>query len=351
MNKLFTKSPLRGSNATLAIVIVVGFAVLATTSGGTLLSTQAIMSLFTYLTVPILIGLAQMSALAVGELNLAVGAMGGATCGLMAVLMANGGLPVWLALPIGLLASTVMGALNGVLVLLTRLNGFIITLGTMTILIGVQYLLVRSFTIDGYSDGLKQFGQRNIGGVPFIFLIAVATAVVVAWYFARTMGGRRLLASGGNAPAARLSGISNAASVFRAHAISGLLIGVASIMTIASAPGINRSIGGDWLLPSFAAPIIGGVLLSGGGVAVLGTVLAAGVLRLVDIARAQYLLDPSWVNFVIGAVVLSTVTLTEWRKRRDERRLIASGRPGGPSASAPNDPPSPAVGPEARVAT
>lgn len=324
--------PLRGTDATLGLVIIAAFIVLSATSGGTILTKPAILSILTYLTVPVLIGLAQMTVLAIGQLNLAVGAMGGATCALMAVLMASLDLPVWLALPLGLAASTAMGALNGILVIATKLNGFIITLGTMTILLGVQYLLVHSFTIDAYSTSLQTFGQRNIGGIPYIFVFAVLIAIAVAWFYARTLPGRRMLATGGNELAARLSGISNPRSVFHAHTFSGLLIGFASLATIASAPGINRSIGGDWLLPSFAAPIIGGVLLTGGGVAILGTVLAAGLLRLVDVARAEYLLDPSWVNFVIGAVVLSTVVLTEWRKRRAHRRNRP--RPGSDGAAA-----------------
>ncbi len=324
MNALRSRIPLQGSDATLAVVVVVGFIALGLTSNGTLFTGRSVQSILTYLAVPILIGLAQMVVLAVGQMNLAVGPMGGAACAIMAVLMADHGVPVWLGLLIGFVSATAMGALNGALVLATRLNGFIVTLGTMTILTGVQYRLVRAFTIDAYPDSLKQFGGRTLFSVPYIFLIALLTSVVVAWYFARTVSGRRVLATGGNPLAARLSGISNDGSIFRAHLISGMLIGVAAILTIASAPGINRSIGGDWLLPSFAAPIIGGVLLTGGSVAVFGTVMAAGVLRLIDVARAQFSLDPSWLNFVIGAVVLSTVTLSEWRKRRESRRLMAA---------------------------
>ena len=101
-----------------------------------------------------------------------------------------------------------------------------------------------------------------------------------------------------------------------AYTVSGFLTGLAALATIASLTGINQSIGTDWLLPSFAAPIIAGVLLTGGSVAVYGTIFAAGILRILDVARAQFLLDPSWTNFVIGAVVLSTVAISEYRKRR-----------------------------------
>jgi ribose transport system permease protein len=260
-----------------------------------------------------------MVVLSIGQMNLAVGTMGGVSCAIMAVLMADHNVPIWIAIPIGLISATLMGAINGALVVLTQLNGFIITLGTYTILLGFQYRLVKTFTIDKYPASLPEFGKKAFLGFPYILVIAILTAVLLSLFFSRTIMGRRILATGGNPLAARLSGVSNNKSVFLAHTLSGLLIGVASVITIASLPGINRSIGGDWLLASFAAPIIGGVLMSGGTIAIYGTVIAAAVVRLVDIARAQYSLDPSIVSLSVGVVTLSTVALSEWRRRRTER--------------------------------
>ena len=259
-----------------------------------------------------------MVVLAVGQLNLAVGAMGGATAAVMAQMMIVWETPIWVAMLSGLFVATLMGAVNGFLVVSTGLNGFIITLGTLTILEGVQYALVRSFTLNAYPDAVKDFGKIDFFNIPSIFIVAIITAVIVAWFFRTNVVARRVLATGANPLAARLSGVSNPLSIFLAHTLSGALIGVAAIVTITSLGGINRSIGGDWLLSSFAAPIIAGVLMSGGVVAVYGTVMAAAVIRLVDIARAQYSLDPSVVNFTIGTVVLSTVALSEWRRRRAE---------------------------------
>lgn len=310
------------SDATLTLLFIVGLAALTFATGGNMLSHQSILSFFTYLCVPILIGLSQMAVLAVGQLNLAIGAMGGVTTALMAVLMASHGFPVWLGLLVGLVAAAVMGAINGLLVVLTGLNGFIVTLGTMTILIGAQYALVQSFTIDAYSVALKTFGRINVFGVPVVFILTILVAVMVSLFFSRTLIGRRVLATGGSDKAAMLSGISNAASTIWAFALSGALIGVAAIVTMTTLPGINRSIGGDWLLASFAAPIIGGALLTGGTAVVYGTIIAAMLLRLVDFARAQFSLDPSWSNFIIGAVVLGTVAVGEWRKRRHARSQL-----------------------------
>jgi len=316
----FLAKRVRTTEFSLTVLFVVGFVALAVTSGGVLLSGQSIRSFLTYLAIPILIGLAQMVVLAVGQLNLAVGAMGGAAAAVMAQMMVVWDAPIWVALLSGFLVATLMGAVNGLLVVTTGLNGFIITLGTLTILEGAQFALVRSFTIDGYPDAVKAFGKIEYLNIPSVFMVAVVTAVILAWFFRTNVVARKILATGANPLAARLSGVSNPLSVFLAHTLSGALIGIAAIVTITSLGGINRSIGGDWLLSSFAAPIIAGVLMSGGVVAVYGTVMAAGVIRLVDIARAQYSLDPSVVNFTIGTVVLSTVALSEWRRRRSEIR-------------------------------
>ena len=301
----------RMTEASLSVIFVIGFLALVLTSNGVFLSRASLQGFLTYLAVPITIGLAQMVVLCIGQMNLAVGTMGGVSCAIMAVLMADHNLPIWLAIIIGLFSATAMGAINGALVVLTQLNGFIITLGTYTILLGFQYRLVKTFTIDKYPSSLPEFGRRNFLGFPYILVVSLLTAVLLSLFFSRTIMGRRVLATGGNPLAARLSGVSNNRSVFIAHTLSGLLIGVASVITIASLPGINRSIGGDWLLASFAAPIIGGVLMSGGTIAIYGTVIAAGVVRLVDIARAQYSLDPSIVSLSVGVVTLSTVALSE----------------------------------------
>ena len=311
-----TPARLRSTEATLLAVVVVGFAALAVTSGGDLLRGPAIQTVLTYVAVPVLIGLAQMVVLAVGQMNLSVGALGGFTAVLMGSMMGDAGWPAWLAVLAGIALATAIGAVNGLLVVFTRINGFVVTLATMTVLIGLQYRVVGTRTIANYSPGLKALGAASVAYVPVILLVAVVVAVAVAVFVRRSVPGRWLLASGGNPLAARLSGISNDRILVLAHTLSGLIIGIAAMVTVASAPGVNSSIGGDWLLPSFAAPIIGGVALTGGSVAVLGTVLAAFVVRLVDVARAQFSLDPSWVSLVVGVVVLGTVVLTQRRRRR-----------------------------------
>ncbi|MET9387852.1 ABC transporter permease [Streptomyces sp. NPDC002928] len=323
----------RSTTMTLLCVTLAGYLALGVASSGGFFQGPSVRTFLQYLATPILIGLAQMAALCVGQLNLAVGALGGCTACLMGVLMADAGVPAPIAVAAGVLAATLAGLATGVFIVATRINGFIVTLGTMTILLGAQYRLAGTRTIDGYSPTLKDLGRAAPLNLPLVFLAALAAAALLAAFMYRATAGRRLLAAGGNPLAARLSGISTDRQIVLAHTLSGLLVGVAAVTATASLPGVNSSVGGDWLLPSFAAPIIGGVALNGGSVAVFGTVLAAFVMRLIDAARAQFSLDASWVNFLIGLVVLGTVAGGHIHQTHLEKKGKAQGR----TPSAPVD--------------
>jgi ribose transport system permease protein len=319
----------RSTAAMLLCVVVAGYVALGAASSGSFFEGPSVRVFLQYLATPILIGLAQMVALCVGQLNLAVGALGGFTACLMGVLMADHGVPAAVAVIIGLLTATATGLVTGVVIVATQINGFIVTLATMTILLGAQYRLTGTRTVDGYSRTLRDLGTAAPLNIPLVFVTALVAAAALAAFMYRTVAGRRLLAAGGNPLAARLSGISTDRQIVAAHTLSGLLIGVAAVTSTASLPGVNRSVGGDWLLPSFAAPIIGGVALTGGSIAVFGTVLAAFVTRLIDAARAQFSLDPSWVNLLIGLVVLGTVAGGRLHQTRLEKNTPSPSPDGG----------------------
>ena len=328
----------KSQNLTLAVIVVLGVVVLGITSGGNFFGPVSVRTFFQFLAVPILIGLAQMITISVGQLNLAVGSIGGFAACLAGALMADLGAPALVGAVVTLVVGAFAGFVNGWLIVVTRINGFIVTLATMTILTGAQYAVVSTRTLSSSNwAAISDLGKATVFGIPVVFLIAVAVAVLVSLAFNHTVGGRRLLASGDNPHAAQLAGISNDRSVIVAHAASGLLCGVAAFVSLATLSGVNQSVGGDWLLSSFAAPIIGGVALTGGTVAILGTTLAATVVRLVDSGRAEFQLAPAWVNFVVGAVVLGTVALGRAREVRDARRAGAA-RARAPQPARPAEP-------------
>ena len=310
---------LRTTEFTLAAIAIAFYVILAATTHGGVLSGGTVTAILQFLAVPMMVGLSQMAVLAVGQMNLSVGVLTGFCSMICAWLMVQVGLPAWLAVIAGILVGAGVGLINGLLVVLTRINGFIVTLATMTIIDGLRYGVHGTATYQGYSPGLVSLGQGSILGVPSVFVLAVLVAIAIAVFFRRVALGRQLLASGGNPFAARLSGVSNDRALVVAHVISGLLAGVAGVITVALSGSVNATIGDDLLLPSFAAPIIGGVALAGGVVSVVGTCLAALIIRLVDVAQAQYSINPEWVDLIIGAVVLGAVLITQLRVVRRRR--------------------------------
>ena len=127
------------------------------------------------------------------------------------------------------------------------------------------------------------------------------------------MPGRQLLAFGGNAQAAELSGISRERTIVLAHVLSGTLAAIAAILAVAQLGSAQPSIGSDWLLLSFAAPIIGGAALTGGYISVLGTMFAVILIALIENGLVLAKVDPYWVQFLLGALILAAVGLNRWR--------------------------------------
>ena len=115
------------------------------------------------------------------------------------------------------------------------------------------------------------------------------------------MPGRQLLAVGGNPHAAELSGHLRASSIIvLAHVLSGMLAAIAAVLAVAQLGSAQPSIGTDWLLLSFAAPIIGGAALTGGHISVLGTMFAVVLIALIENGMVLAKVDPYWVQFLLG---------------------------------------------------
>ena len=135
----------RMTEVSLTVIFVLGFLALVLTSNGVFLSRASLQGFLTYLAVPITIGLAQMVVLSIGQMNLAVGTMGGVSCAIMAVLMADHNVPIWIAIPIGLISATLMGAINGALVVLTPREPVIPTVLDISPVVRVKLVVLLLF--------------------------------------------------------------------------------------------------------------------------------------------------------------------------------------------------------------
>jgi len=176
-----------------------------------------------------LIAFAQAVCLVVGGMNLAVGAVGSICTVALGLCLSGLGLSGWVAVPVTLVVGSLAGLLNGLLIVKLKINSFIVTLSTMFIFMGLRsgisggnpYAVGKGFTF---------IGQEGCLGVPYVFVIMLGVLGAISYLYSHTVFGRRMLATGGNPDAARLSGISNDNMIVGANVLSGVLASLAAVL-------------------------------------------------------------------------------------------------------------------------
>ena len=296
-----------------AIVVVAAF-------NPSFLSPFNIQVLLLAIAVNTLIAFSQMIIIAIGQMNLAVGAIGGLAAIAFAGMMQVWGVPPLLAVGAALAIGTAAGALNGLFIAWTDISAFVITLASLSVYKGINLGITRAQPFYGVPESVKQFGATTLlGPIPSLLLPTAIVGVLMWFMLSRLPIGRTLLAVGGNAHAAELSGLSVRRTTVVAHAISGLVAALAGVLLVARLQIGQPTFGDDWLILSFAAPVIGGAVLSGGHVSVGATALGVVIVAIITQALVLFRIDPFFVEVVLGALILWAVGLNRWREVRLNR--------------------------------
>ncbi len=268
--------------------------------------------------ITLLVALSQLVVLAIGQMNLSLGMIGGLVVVITGGLMEVWHVPVPLSVLIGVIVGTACGLLNGFIIVRSGINSFIVTIATSSVFLGINYGMTEAVPFYNLTPEFKAFGQARWGSFPPILIVTIIVTILIAIFFARTIPGRQILAVGGNLLASQTSGVPVGRTVMMAHAISGAIAAVAGILLMARLGQAQPTIGQNWLLPSFAAPIIGGVALSGGSVTIMGTVLAALLIAIIQDALVLLNADPYYVQFLLGVLILAAVGFDRLAKRQRE---------------------------------
>lgn len=243
-----------------------------------------------------------------GEFDLSAGSNLSFVGAVSAVLMANLGVPVWLAFPICLIAGTVVGWLNGVLIVYFGIPALIATLAVGTVLDGLTLMVTGGSVIyQGVPDSFIQLGRANFAGVSLPILFMVATAATLWALLKYTPAGRYLHAIGGNRDAARVSGIRVDRYIIFAFMVTGFFGAFAGMLQTARNASAHPTIGAAFLLPAFAAAFLGSATLRRGQFHIPGTVL--GVYLIATAASGLFILGaPYWTQYLFSGLILIVAT-------------------------------------------
>ncbi|MBW4539424.1 MAG: ribose ABC transporter permease [Myxacorys chilensis ATA2-1-KO14] len=249
-----------------------------------------------------------------GGIDLSVGSILGvsAVVGVLTSLVPGLG---WAAVLAALLTGLLLGLLNGVLIAFVDLPPFIVTLGALTALRGVAYLVANGTTVLNRDLNFAWIGNSYLGPFPWLVVIALLT-VLASWFILRrTVLGVQIYAVGGNQRAARLTGIKVNRVLLFVYGVSGLLAGLAGVMSSSRLYSATGQLGNGYELDAIAAVILGGTSFTGGIGTIPGTLLGALIIAVLNNGLTLLNMSYFWQLVVKGLVIIIAVTIDRLRRR------------------------------------
>lgn len=249
-----------------------------------------------------------------GHIDISTGSLVGVLATVSGTLAVNGA-PVWLAWLLPVLLGMLVGAFNGFLVGYLRIPAIVVTLGMLSILKGGLIIVTNGAWISGM-PAEYHLSQMRFLEIPLpIWFMVVLTALVALW-LRYSPTGRAIYAVGGNAEAARLSGISERRIVMTVFILNGMFVGIASILFATQLSIIQSTVSPNLELLIITASVVGGVSILGGTGTVIGSTLAAVLLSAIGSALVFINVSPYWLRAVQGVLILATVLADLLRRRR-----------------------------------
>ncbi|MDT8913682.1 ABC transporter permease [Amycolatopsis sp. PS_44_ISF1] len=220
--------------------------------------------------------------------------------------------PSWTVIPLCLAVGALIGAINGFLILKLRLNGFIVTLGALTLLRGLQVAISQGQSIVDLPPSLTYLGSTSWLGVPAAIWICSLLFLIGGSALAWLRHGRALYAIGGNAEAARAAGIRVDRITWIVLIVGSLLAAAAGILYTGHYGSISADQGNGWIFQVFAATVIGGVSLNGGRGTLFGALTGVLTLQLVVNVMTFAGVPPLWNQFLNGAIIIIALIISRF---------------------------------------
>jgi ribose transport system permease protein len=253
--------------------------------------------------------------LASGGFDLSVAAVM-ALCGTVAAWLIAHGVGVPGSIALTLLLGVGIGAVNGTLVTLVRVNPLVATLGTLSVARGLALVMTEGYNISDLPASFTQLGDGDHFGLPWMVWIMLGLALVGDVALRRTRLLRQVYYIGGNERAARLSGIRVDGLRVFTYMLSGSLAALAGVLLAARLNTAVPTAGEGLELTVIAAAVIGGASLAGGEGTVLGAVLGVAFLALISNALTLLQVSIFWQEVATGIVLVSAVSLDMLLRRR-----------------------------------
>jgi len=228
-----------------------------------------------------------------------------------------GGSPAVVVIATALIAGTVIGVTNGLLVTILRASSVVVTLATALVITGIGFILTNGAPGNAMPELIKWLGRGRIDMVPVSALVLVFLGGVSFFMLRKLVLGRHIYASGDNPSAAKYSGISVGRTLFLSHTICGLYAAIGGILLSGLIGVGSLNLGADYVLSSIAAVILGGAVFGGGAGGAIGTMLGTALLIMVLNLLTVFGVDQPGKLIVQGLVIVAAAVIHQQGRRED----------------------------------
>ncbi|MFB1049879.1 ribose ABC transporter permease [Paraliobacillus sp. JSM ZJ581] len=274
------------------------------------LTLNNILNLLRQISVNALIAFGMTFVILTAGIDLSVGSILALGSALTAGLLSSAMDPL-LAIFLGLLIGLVLGAINGIIITKGKVAPFIATLATMTIYRGATLVYTDGRPITGLSDSFtfEMIGKGYVFGIPFPAIVMIIMFLILYFVLKKTVFGRKVYAIGGNEEASILSGIKADRVKIWVYSLTGMLSVLAGIIITSRLNSAQPTAGASYELDAIAAVVIGGTSLTGGRGRIIGTLIGALIIGVIDNGLNLMNVSSFYQQIVKGGIILLAVLL------------------------------------------
>lgn len=233
---------------------------------------------------------------------------------------------VLLAIGAGFACSMLIGAINGLIISLLKIPDILVTLGSMTIVAGLNVALTRGYTLSGFPDMLLAIGNSEVLGVPSSIIVFIIGAAIASFLLNRTVFGSSLYMMGSNPKATRFSDINTVKVTVQQYMLSSFFAVLTSLVMIGQLNSVKASYADSYLLVSILAGFLGNINPFGGFGKVAGMVIAVIILQFISSGLNLMSVDSFMITAMWGAIIIVVVILKDIWARLKARRLLKENK-------------------------
>ncbi|MGZ7441326.1 ABC transporter permease [Paenibacillus sp. TH7-28] len=274
------------------------------------LTTENLITVLRQVSNNVFLALGMTLVMILGGIDLSVGAIVAVSGTLTVGFMVNNGIPMPVAILLGVVIGTLLGFFNGVIITQFKLPAFIVTLATMNIAQGIAYIYSGGRSARITNDAYTQLGTGKLFGfLPLPVLYMVILIIIFIVLLNKTKFGTNIFAIGGNREAARLSGVRIKKVEIAVYTLAGLLSALAGIVLSARMYSGQPSVGQGYEMDAIAACVLGGVSMAGGRGRISGTIFGVMIIGVVSNGLNLMGVSSFWQLLVKGLIILIAVLI------------------------------------------